>query len=85
METVAMESIQGSPVGFVSSAYVPVDTLPGWLQQVAEHQPLTPMVDAVRSLVLGGSAGDAVTTSVLWCVGIVVVFAPLAVVGYRRR
>src|SRR5207249_2931742 len=40
------------PLSFVSSAYVPVDSMPGWLQAFAEHQPLTVMVDAVRSLTL---------------------------------
>jgi ABC-2 type transport system permease protein len=81
------------PFSFVSSAYVPVDTMPGWLQPIAEHQPLTAMVDSVRSLVLGASGhgvlehstAHSVTTSLAWCVGIVVVFAPLAVAGYRRR
>jgi ABC-2 type transport system permease protein len=43
------------PLTFVSSAYVPVDMLPGWLQPFGEHQPITCMVDTVRSLCLGGS------------------------------
>ena len=65
--------------------------MPGWLQAVAEHQPITYMVDAVRSLtqgpvaeaMLGHSAGF-VTRSLLWPAGIVAVFAPLAVARYRR-
>src|SRR6266508_4523473 len=77
---------------FVSSAYVPVDTMPGWLQGFAAHQPLTYMVDAVRSLtqgpaaqtVLGHGAGFYVLRSVLWAAVIVAVFAPLAVARYRR-
>ena len=80
------------PLTFVSSAYVPVDSMPGWLQAVAEHQPLTVMVDAVRALtqgpaaeaLLGHSAGYYVVRSLLWAVGIVAVFAPLAVARYRR-
>ena len=44
------------PLTFVSSAYVPVSTMPSWMQAFADHQPLTPMVDAVRSLTLGPSA-----------------------------
>jgi ABC-2 type transport system permease protein len=80
------------PLTFVSSAYVPVGTMPGWLQGFAAHQPLTYMVDAVRALTQGASAeaalghgaGYFVVRSLLWAAGIVVVFAPLAVARYRR-
>lgn len=80
------------PLTFVSSAYVPVDTMPGWLQVIAEHQPITIMVNAVRALtqgpaaeaLLGHGAGFYVARSLLWTAGIVVVFAPLAVARYRR-
>src|SRR6266498_1485934 len=80
------------PLTFVSSAYVPVATMPGWMQAVAEHQPLTVMVDAVRALTqgpaaeatLGHSSGFYVVRSLLWAAGIVAVFAPLAVARYRR-
>ena len=44
------------PFVFVSSAYVPVESMPGWLQPVAEHQPVTPMIGAVRALALGDDA-----------------------------
>jgi ABC-2 type transport system permease protein len=80
------------PLTFVSSAYVPVDSMPGWLQAVAEHQPLTVMVDAVRTLTqgpaaevaLGHSAGWYVIRSLAWAAGVIAVFAPLAVARYRR-
>ena len=80
------------PLSFVSSAYVPVDSMPGWMQAFAEHQPLTAMVDAVRALtlgdtataVLGHSTAYYVTTSLLWSAGLVAAFAPLAVWRYRR-
>jgi ABC-2 type transport system permease protein len=80
------------PLTFVSSAYVQVDTMPGWLQPVAEHQPLTAMTNAVRSLVLGdpaaaglsGSTARWVLLSLAWSAGLVAVFAPLAVARYRR-
>jgi ABC transporter DrrB family efflux protein len=79
------------PFAFLSSAYVPVETMPGWMQGFAEHQPVTSMVDAVRALtqgpaaeaVLGHPAGSFVTRSLLWAAAIVVVFAPLAVARYR--
>jgi ABC-2 type transport system permease protein len=80
------------PLIFVSSAYVRVDTLPGWLQPIAEHQPVTIMSNAVRSLALGNpaAAGLSHTTtywvvlSLVWAAGLVVMFAPLAIIGYRR-
>ena len=80
------------PFTFVSSAYVPVDTMPGWMQPIAEHQPITAMSNAVRSLTLGspelagldGTTSSYVLTSLIWCVGLVAVFAPIAVARYRR-
>ena len=80
------------PLSFVSSAYVPVDSMPGWLQPIAENQPLTAMVNAVRSLALGspeaagltGTTTHWVVVSAAWAVGLVAVFAPLAVMKYRR-
>jgi ABC-2 type transport system permease protein len=80
------------PLTFVSSAYVPVETMPGWLQGFAEHQPLTVMVDAVRTLtqgpaaeaLLGHGAGYFVVRSLLWAAAIVAVSVPVAVARYRR-
>ncbi len=80
------------PLTFASSAYVPVESMPGWLQAFAEHQPITYMVDAVRALTLGSRA-DAVlghpawyfvSRSLVWSAAIVAVFAPLAVARFRR-
>jgi ABC transporter DrrB family efflux protein len=80
------------PLTFVSSAYVPVETMPGWLQGFANHQPLTSMVDSVRALTQGASAEALlghpaeyyVVRSLAWAVGIVLVFVPIAVARYRR-
>jgi ABC-2 type transport system permease protein len=80
------------PLIFVSSAYVPVRTLPGWMRPVAEYQPVTVMCNAVRSLALGdpGLAGLGHTTtywvnlSLIWSAGIVIVLSALAVALYRR-
>jgi ABC-type multidrug transport system permease subunit len=80
------------PRTFVSSAYVPVRTMPGWMRPIASHQPITLMVDAVRSLtegrgataLLGHNAAYHITASLLWCVVLVAVFAPIAVYRYRR-
>jgi ABC transporter DrrB family efflux protein len=80
------------PFTFLSSAYVPVDSMPGWLQPFAEHQPITVMINAVRSLMLGGTqaAGVGHTTgywvvlSMVWCAGILAVFSALAVARFSR-
>ncbi|HKE73039.1 MAG TPA: ABC transporter permease [Acidimicrobiales bacterium] len=75
-----------APLVFVSSAFVAVDSMPGWLQPFAEYQPVSIAVDAVRSLMLGGQFHDPakVLGSLAWSAGIIVVFAPLAVRIYRR-
>jgi len=80
------------PLTFVSSAYIPVATMPSWLQGFAENQPVTVMVDAVRCLtqgpaaeaLLGHPTSYFVIRSLLWSAGLVAVFAPLAIARYSR-
>jgi len=72
------------PLIFASSAFVDTSFMPGWLQAFANHQPVTYTVDAARGLVLGLPAGGDVLASIAWSVGLVAVFAPLAVRRYRR-
>jgi ABC transporter DrrB family efflux protein len=80
------------PLTFVSSAYVPVQSMPGWLQAIAEHQPITVMVDAIRALTLGDAAQALlphdtawyVVRSLFWAAAFVAVFAPIAVARFRR-
>jgi ABC transporter DrrB family efflux protein len=69
-------------LAFIGSTYVPVATMPGWIQPFAKYQPVTPMVNAVRS-VLAGSSGD-VGLALLWSAGLLLVFTPIAVARYRR-
>jgi ABC-2 type transport system permease protein len=72
------------PLVFASSAFVPTDSMPGWLRVWADHQPVSATVDAARALTQGvASAGD-VLPSILWSAAIIAVFAPLAVRRYRR-
>jgi ABC-2 type transport system permease protein/oleandomycin transport system permease protein len=71
-------------LAFPSSAFVLTRNLPGPLRAYAGHQPLTATVNAIRPLLLGGPAGSPAAAAILWCAGIVAVFAPLAVLGYRR-
>lgn len=71
------------PITFISSAFVPVESMPAGLQQVAEVNPVSTMVDALRSLWLGGDMGNSLWLSLVWCVVLIGVFAPLAVRKYR--
>jgi ABC transporter DrrB family efflux protein len=72
------------PSTFISSAFVPVETMPSWLQPFAEHNPFSTMVDAARALFLDVPAGNSVWLAVLWCVVIIAIFAPLSAWRYRR-
>jgi ABC-2 type transport system permease protein len=85
-------SVLVTPLTFVSSAFVPVESMPGWLQPFAEHQPLTPMVNAVRGLA-GGPQAQAlldhstayyVGLSLIWTTAIVVVFGLVAALRFSR-
>jgi ABC-2 type transport system permease protein/oleandomycin transport system permease protein len=69
---------------FPSSAFVQTRNLPDPLRAYADHQPLTATVNAVRPLLLGQPAGSHVIAAIIWCAGIVAVFAPLAILRYRR-
>jgi ABC transporter DrrB family efflux protein len=72
------------PLTFVSSAFVPVDSMPDWLQPIAEYNPFTTMVDAARALFVGTPAGNDVWGAVAWAFGIIAVFGVLSVWRYRR-
>jgi ABC transporter DrrB family efflux protein len=72
------------PLTFISSAFVPVASMPAGLRQFAEVNPFTIVVDATRHLWLGVPAGNDVWGAVVWSFVIVAVFAPLAVARYRR-
>ncbi|MGE5334153.1 MAG: ABC transporter permease [Nitrososphaerota archaeon] len=81
------------PLTFVSSAYVPVSTMPSWLQGFADNQPITVMVNAVRSPTDGAlvqpmlhhDATYFVWASMVWTVIIIAIFAPLAIARFNRR
>jgi ABC transporter DrrB family efflux protein len=72
------------PLTFASSAFVPVESMPDWLQAFAKVNPFTVVVDAMRALWLGAPADGHVIGAVAWSVGITAVFAPLAIMRYRR-
>jgi ABC-2 type transport system permease protein/oleandomycin transport system permease protein len=73
------------PLTFCSNAFVPAQTMPGWLQAWIKVNPVTILADAVRSLVDGAPSWSNIGLSLLWALGITLVFAPLAVARFRRR
>jgi ABC-2 type transport system permease protein len=72
------------PLTFASSIFVPASTMPDGLRQFAEANPFTTVADAMRSLWLGTPAHTDVWMSFVWCFVLIAVFAPLAVMRYRK-
>jgi ABC-2 type transport system permease protein/oleandomycin transport system permease protein len=72
------------PLVFASSAFVPVASMPGWLQAFVRANPVTITVNALRALTLGGPTTRPLLQALAWIVGILLVFVPLAVNRYRR-
>ena len=71
------------PLVFASSLYVPIETMPGWLQVFAQINPVTPMVDTMRALALGGSVSASLWKTLVWDGVIILAFLPLALRRYR--
>lgn len=77
------------PLTFVSSAFVPIQSMPSWMQAFANNQPVTLVINAMRALALGNQPGvpplnPNLWESIVWLIGLVLVFGPLAVRVYRR-
>lgn len=73
------------PLSFGSSAFVNVDTMPGWLQDWNVVNPITRLVDAMRGLMLGGPVAHDLLITLAWMAGLLAVFVPLTLRAYRRR
>lgn len=70
---------------YASSAFVPVETMPGWLRGFSEHQPITSVIESARAMFAGASPGVDGVIAVGWCVAIVVVAAAATVYLFPRR
>jgi ABC-2 type transport system permease protein len=70
---------------FISSAFVPTDTMPGPVRAFADHQPVTSIVNSIRDLFTQQPVGTAIWTALAWCVGILVVAYLFANLVYRRK
>ena len=90
-DATALVQILVFPLGFVSSVFVPTATMPGWLAPIADWNPLSATVAAVRELLASPGTGggawaveNAMVLAVAWPVALTVVFGALSVRGYRR-
>lgn len=70
---------------YLSSAFVPTDTMPSFLQGISEHQPITPVIETVRGLLTGTPIGDKGGIALAWSVGLLVASFAIATALYRRR
>ena len=73
------------PLTFLSNAFVPADTMPGWLQWFVDINPVSHLVTAVRDLVNNGTVGSDVVVTLIGAAVIVAIFAPLTVKAYMRK
>lgn len=72
------------PAWFASSMFVPTTTMPDWLEPIAHNQPVSVAVDTIRALSTTGFDPDLALKAILWPVGLLAVFVPLATLRYRR-
>jgi len=70
---------------YASSAFVPIDTMPSWLQGFARHQPSTPIIETIRGALLGTPVGSSAGIAIAWCAGILVVSVTASTIIFRRR
>ncbi len=70
---------------FVSSAFVPTDTMPGPVRAFAERQPVTAIVNSIRALLEQRPVGGEIWSALAWCVGLLIVAYAFAMVAYRRK
>lgn len=73
------------PLTFISSAFVPTSTMPAVLRAFAENQPLTHVINAMRSWLVGTPIGNSAWMAVIWCIAIIVICMPIAAALFRRR
>jgi ABC-2 type transport system permease protein len=73
------------PLTFASAAFVPTETMPTFLRYFAENQPVTHVIEAMRALMVGTDMGNHGLMTVIWSLGLVAVFMPLATYLFRRK
>ena len=73
------------PLTFASSAFVPTNTMPSWLEAFTENQPITLVINTVRAWMLGNDAGSDAWRALIWSLGLLVIFFPVALWMYKKR
>lgn len=73
------------PLAFTSNIFVDPETMPDWLETVANWNPVGHLVDAMRGLMMGGPVADPLLATVTWMVAFIAIFAPLSLIRYSRR
>jgi ABC-2 type transport system permease protein/oleandomycin transport system permease protein len=73
------------PLTFASSAFVPTNTMPGWLEAFTENQPITLVINTVRAWMLGNDAGSDAWRALVWSLGLLILFFPIALRMYKKR
>jgi len=70
---------------YLSSAFVPIQTMPSWIRGFAAHEPITPVIDSFRGLLLRTPTGDSPWLAAGWCIGIALASIALAAMLFRRH
>ncbi|APM40865.1 ABC transporter permease [Clostridium kluyveri] len=70
---------------FISSAFVPTESMPSGVRTFAENQPVTSIVDAIRSLLVGQPVGNDIWVALAWCLGILIIAYLFAICAYKRK
>ncbi|MFC4812516.1 ABC transporter permease [Paenibacillus sp. GCM10023250] len=70
---------------YLSSAFVPTETMPRWLQGVANHQPITPVIETIRGLLAGTPIGGSAWLAIAWCLGILLLAIVWSIAAFRRK
>ncbi len=70
---------------FISSAFVPTESMPTAVRMFAENQPVTSIVEVIRSLLIGAPVGNEVWVAIAWCIGLTVVSYAIAMIVYRKK
>jgi ABC transporter DrrB family efflux protein len=73
------------PLTFASSAFVPTNTMPSWLEAFTENQPITLVINTVRAWMLGNDAGSDAWRALIWSLGLLIIFFPIALWMYKKR
>lgn len=77
-------SLVSSVLMFFSTGFVPLDGFPTFAQGFVQYQPLTTTIDAMRGLAFGGPVAQPMILTLIWCIGIIVLFAAPAAIGYKK-